>query len=131
MGTIAILGIMLLLAVVVEGLVEYFAGKPFDNIAALTPFKWTLPYIAAVVGVAGAFNYQLDLFSTLGDFLGRAVPVSALGIVLTGLAVGRGSNYLHDVVKRFFVKPAPLQVAEINAAEIQARLADCEELPPQ
>ena len=97
--------IILLLAFLVESLVEYLFGRIFDQVKALTPYRWLLAYIAAAVGIGGCFWYGFDLLYLLGGYLdaGMAGP-PAFGIALTGLAVGRGSNYVHDLVTRFFVK---------------------------
>jgi hypothetical protein len=97
--------IILLLAFLVESLVEYLFGRLFDQVKGLNPYRWLLAYIAGAIGILGCFWYGFDLLFLLGGYLdaGTAGP-SAFGIVLTGLAVGRGSNYVHDLVTRFFVK---------------------------
>jgi hypothetical protein len=106
MEVFAFLAFIIFLAAVVEGIVEYFFGKIVEHVPALQPYNWLLIYVAAAIGVAGTFHYQLDLFSVFASFLNMTITVSAFGITLTGLAVGRGSNYLHDLVEKYFVKPA-------------------------
>jgi hypothetical protein len=106
----SVLVIILLLAFLVESLTEYLFGKLFDQVVKLKPYRWTLMYIAAVVGVVGCFLYGFDLLALLGGFLPdegaaqAARQASWFGTLLTGLAVGRGSNYIHDLVAKFFVK---------------------------
>lgn len=105
LSVLGVLAIIFLLAFLVESLVEYLFGAVFDHVPKLTPFKWCLMYIALVVGVIGAFVYKFDLIYLIGQFVGNAVTITYFGIVLTGAAIGRGAGYLHDLVKRYFVKP--------------------------
>ncbi len=83
---------------------EYLFGAVADHVPALEPYKWTLMYISAAVGVAGAFIYRFDLLSLLGQFVGADVNVTPFGITLTGLAIGRGANYLHQIIDMYFTK---------------------------
>lgn len=103
---LSILTIIFFLAFLVESLVEYLFGQLFARMPAITQFSWTLMYIAAAVGVLSAFIYSFDLLSILGAYIGAPIPVTWLGMVMSGLAIGRGSNFLHDLVAKFFVKPA-------------------------
>lgn len=112
MEILGILAVIFLMAFMVESLVEYLFGQAVSHLPMLQPYSWLLMYFAAIVGVIGAFLYGFDLLYLLGNYL--AVPVDAFpvmaqptwfGILLTGLAIGRGSNYLHDLVAKFFVKP--------------------------
>ena len=79
------------LAFFTETIVEYILGTPMDKIAQVKPFKWCLMYASAVVGVLLAFFYRLDV---VAELYGEATWV---GMVITGLAVGRGSNFVHDL----------------------------------
>lgn len=102
-----VLLVILLLAFLVETTVEYFFGQACGRIAALQPYQWLLMYVAAAVGVGGAFLYGFDLLYILGNFLGGSEYIpgpSWLGVLLTGLAIGRGSNFVHDLVSKFFMK---------------------------
>lgn len=101
-----VLAVIFLLAFLVESLVEYLFGALFEHVTALLKFKWTLMYIAMAVGILGAFVYRFDLIYLIGQFVGSSVAVTTFGIVLTGAAIGRGANYLHDLVTKYFVKPA-------------------------
>lgn len=104
MNIFGILGVIFLLAFLVESLVEYLVGQVFDQVSVLTPYKWTLMYISAFVGVLGAVVYQFDLLFLLAQFLEVSLEQSIFGTILTGLSVGRGANYLHDLVTKYFVK---------------------------
>jgi len=99
-----VIGVIFLLAFLVESLVEYLFSPFFEKLPALQPHRWMLMYVAAGVGVGGCFFYGFDLLYLLGGYLDAEIQLSWLGMLLTGLAVGRGSNFVHDLVSRFFVK---------------------------
>ena len=107
MNVIAFIVLVLFLAFVIESLVEYFVGEVANHIPRVEPYKWLTMYLAAIVGIVAAFIYQLDLVHLLADFLGIQMAISTLGMVLTGLAIGRGSNFIHDIWKKFFLNPTP------------------------
>lgn len=89
------LGTILALAFLCESLTEYFFKDLLTGLRVDTRY---LRYISAVVGVALCLVYGVDLF---GDVLGVAVRFGPMGQVLTGLILGRGSNYVHDFYGRF------------------------------
>jgi hypothetical protein len=104
--------VMTAFAFLVETLVEFALGMLFDKIPKITPYKWVLAYAAIAVGILGAFVYKFDvifmLFSYLGveSWLGEPIRITIIGLIITGIAIGKGSNYLHDFLKKFFVKPS-------------------------
>lgn len=107
-NVLVILAIVLFIAFLIETLVEFVLGTLFDKIPKLAPLKWTIMYVAIAVAIFAAFLYRLDLVSLLAQFLGtNDIPQTTFGIVVTGVAIGKGSNYLHDLFKKFFVKPDP------------------------
>ena len=80
---------VLVLASLVEGFTEYAFGK----------VKWAQPYLmyfSLAVGVAAAVAYQIDFFAILG--LGLTAQFAWINWVVSGLLIGRGSNYLNDIV---------------------------------
>ena len=106
------LALMFVLAFLAETLTEYFArpflkydtlpgNEPPSNGQRVVP-AFVLRYIAAVVGVAIAFGYRADVLAILG--LPAVHPF--IGYLVTGLIIGRGANYLHDLVDRWL---APVQ----------------------
>jgi len=105
LSVLSILAVIFLLAFLTESLVEYLFGAIVEHVPALDPYRWLLMYVAAGVGVTGSFIYQFDLLHLLGDYVSAEIPVHWFGVLLTGLSIGRGSNYLHDLVKKYFVKP--------------------------
>lgn len=106
MTTVTTLLVITMLAFLVESLVEYAAGKPFDMIPVLTPYKWALAYLAMVVGVVGALVYKFDLLFILAKSLGVPLEQTTFGIIITGMAIGRGSSFIHDLTSKYF-SPKP------------------------
>jgi hypothetical protein len=89
--------IILVLSVLVEMLVEYFlkplVPQPKDD--ANPPWWATIPwarYAAALVGIGICLWYGLDILSIMFP----TMAASYVGMILTGLLISRGANYLHD-----------------------------------
>jgi hypothetical protein len=106
---LAIVVVILLLAFMIETLVEALLGKPLEK-AGLKSWTWALMYVAVAVGIAAAWFYQFDLIYLLGSFLEDVIgqpimiPSTSFGVVVTGISIGMGSAYIHDLLKRFFRK---------------------------
>lgn len=98
METAKLITLALALAFMAESSVEYVFGTAFAKFPKLAAWSWTLMYVALGVGVALAFLYRLDLLSLI---LGE--PASVQGIALTGVAIGRGANFVHDLVSRYIL----------------------------
>lgn len=126
MQPIASLTLVLLLSFIAEGLTEYFArpfftprvpnnNTPPNRIQPLNDARppvipppptvlspmW-LRYVAALVGIVLSLAYRVDLLAMFGYHAFHPIA----GMVLTGILVGRGSNYMHDLVDRYF-QPIP------------------------
>lgn len=82
-----ILGI-LLLATLIEGLVTYLFGEEVSG-------RTYLRYIALVLGVGASIAYKVDIPAMVG--LSTSMPI--IGYIVSGLIIGRGSNYLNDIMK--------------------------------
>ena len=104
MNVLGTLAVIFLLAFLVEALVEAVFGKVVEQVPKLKPYSWLLAYLAFAAGVAGAFVYRFDLLFLLGQWLDAPVPLTSFGMILTGLGVGRGSNFINDLVSKFFKK---------------------------
>lgn len=78
---------LFIVATLVEGIVEYFFAK--EDKAQ----PW-LKYAAAVIASVICVSYNLDILGLLG----MVSPIPYVGNLLTGLVVGRGSNYLNDFI---------------------------------
>jgi hypothetical protein len=77
------------LAVFVEGFIEYFVSTPEKA------QPW-VKYIAAAIGVVLSIAYNIDLLATVGV----ATTYPFVGSIITGLIIGRGSNYLNDFITK-------------------------------
>jgi hypothetical protein len=89
-----IIALVFALAIICEGIVEYiFSPLP-------SQYK---PYVAAALGVLVCVAYNADVLALLGAQAG----VPYVGAVLTGLLIGRGSSYMHDIVSRIRTVAAP------------------------
>ena len=108
----------LILAFLVESFVEYFFGLFFEYIPdKFQKFKkLVLSLVAATVGVLLCFFYKLDLIYILTTissmFAGKEpiITITAPGILLTGLGVGRGANYIHQFISQYIPAPKPLPI---------------------
>jgi hypothetical protein len=94
------LTIILVFAVLVEMLVEYFVKPLIPKTEDPEP-KWyyTLPYsryAAGIVGIALCLVYRLDIIALLFGVVAHSQTWSYVGMVLTGLLISRGANYVHD-----------------------------------
>jgi hypothetical protein len=90
---------ILLLAALTEGLVEYFLQpwlKP-DNEDVPIWRSMALRYSAALVGVGLCLAYAVDVLALVG-LAGR---LDFVGEIMTGLLIGRGSNYVNDFIERW------------------------------
>ena len=76
---------ILLLAVFVEKIVEYIQGH----------INWK-DLSALVLGVIVAFGFEVDIFLVLG----LVAEWSWLGYVMSGLALGAGSAFVHDLIEQ-------------------------------
>lgn len=83
-----ILGIVLL-TTLIEGLITYIFGKNYvDN-----PRPW-IKYISLLMGIILAIAYQIDIPLMAGLNSGYIY----VGYIVSGLIIGRGSNYLNDIL---------------------------------
>ena len=113
--TLATFAGILILATLVESLVEYLVKPIFlpkdppqpdtsseEGDKPLVPLSpatrvLLLRYISAGTGMLLCLAYRADLLALAG--LTTHTPV--VGSLITGIVVGRGANYLHDLVSRW------------------------------
>lgn len=76
----------------VEGFIEYTLGGVLKN-GQRAILKWA----ALALGAALAIAYNVDLLAQFG--LVSTIPF--VGEIVTGVIIGRGSNYVHDVLGAF------------------------------
>lgn len=85
------------LAMMVEGIVEFFLA-PLVELAAKWVPPFTIRYLAMIVGIAICILYQIDLLAAL---IGLEAIHPLVGFVLSGILMGRGSNYIHDLIGKW------------------------------
>ncbi len=85
------LGAVVFLATFIEGTLSYLF-KPVDG----QSYAW-LKYVALAFGVAIAIAYRIDVLA----YFGILSPVPYVGFIITGIVIGRGSNYVNDVFAFF------------------------------
>ena len=100
-SSLGVLSIIFALSFLTESLTEYVFGTPLDKLG-WAKFKWGLMYVSLALGVGLAFFYQFDLIWLLSQVVGESISPSWPGFVLTGLGIGRGANWLHQFVERYF-----------------------------
>ncbi len=86
---------VLALAFLAESLTEYLFAGPLA--AARLPGA-LLRYVAVAVGVVLAWAYDLDITRDVLDLTARP---AILGVVLTGVILGRGASYVHDFYQSY------------------------------
>jgi hypothetical protein len=90
---------VLALAFLAESLTEYLFAAPLS--AARLP-AGVIRYVAVAVGVLLAWAYDLDLTR---DALGLQPQPAVLGVILSGVVLGRGASYVHDFYANY-LRPA-------------------------
>lgn len=79
---------LLFVTVIIEALITY--GK---TIVREKKLQWQV-LLSMALGVVCAFGFGIDLFAVAG--IEAKIPY--LGIVLTGILLSRGSNYIFDLI---------------------------------
>lgn len=82
------IGGIIFLAFFIEGLVEYLFNRD-DGVK-----QPVLRYVALIIGVALAIAYKVDILAMVG--LTTTIPF--IGYIVSGIIIGRGSNYVNDAV---------------------------------
>ena len=86
------IAIIIAVAILIEGLVEY--GKNIADMFYGGDKKTAITQIVTIViGIALAFAFSADMFIPLGLTVNHYV-----GMVLTGIVMSRGSNYVSDLI---------------------------------
>ncbi|MBU0491322.1 MAG: hypothetical protein KKA73_13575 [Chloroflexi bacterium] len=120
-----------LLAIIIERLIEalvapWLPGVVAAAVARVAPDadgarvgSWSLLATGILGGLLAAFGFQVDLISPLAVAAGAAIN-PALGMALTGLLIGGGSNLVHDVfgMARRFQRPGELIEGESLSMDI-------------
>ncbi|CDX04761.1 hypothetical protein DesLBE_2574 [Desulfitobacterium sp. LBE] len=95
------LSMVVLLAVVVEKIVDLF--KTVVSTIPFLPDKirpFTLELISLGIGILLAYETQIDALSLIGI----QTKNGYVGVIITGLVVGKGANFAHDFFHLFNAK---------------------------
>ena len=94
------IGLILMVAVLLEGLVEY--GKTIVDTVETRDYRTAIIQgitIIAVIFLAFAFNLQL-FNGALAEFYPNLTLNATIDTVLTGILFSRGSNYMSNIFMR-------------------------------
>lgn len=81
----------IVLAIIVEGTLTYLFGESSEE----STRPW-LRYVSLGFGVVAAIAFQVDVIAALG--VTSVYPL--VGQIATGLVIGRGSNYVNDLISK-------------------------------
>ena len=108
---IAALTGILVLATIAEAIVEHIFAPILDarDPTDMEPeparvLDWpalALRYVSVLIGVALCILYQVDLLA----YFDLVSPWPFVGWIITGLLIGRGSNFIHDFATRWLTRP--------------------------
>lgn len=93
---------MLFLSTFIEGLVKYLfdvATGVTDGKTPNTKLEWLKPYthfFALFLGIVLAVAYRIDIPSMFGLMTNYGV----VNYIISGIAIGRGSNYINDLISK-------------------------------
>lgn len=88
------IAVIIAVAILIEGLVEY--GKNIIDMFYGGEKKTAIiQMVTIVVGIALAFAFGANMFVPLGLTVNHYI-----GMVLTGIVMSRGSNYVSDLIGR-------------------------------
>ena len=86
------IAVIIAVAILIEGLVEY--GKTIaDTFEDGEKRTALIQVVTIVIGVGLAFAFDADMFVPLGLTVNHYI-----GMVLTGIVMSRGSNYVSDLI---------------------------------
>lgn len=85
-------------AILIEGLVEY--GKSIEAMFSDGDMKTGITQmITIVIGILLAFAFNADMFVPTGLIVNHTI-----GMILTGIIMSRGSNYVSDFIGKIGTK---------------------------
>jgi hypothetical protein len=94
-----LVGVFLVSALLIEGLTEII--KSILANLGLTLTDWMDQLISIVFGMTIAFVGRMDFFALVSEISNIDFPATqTLGIILSGLVLSRGSNAIHDILKK-------------------------------
>jgi hypothetical protein len=117
LSVMSLLLVLVFLAYLIETLLEALLSKVLrERWSGWSQWSWLMFVPAVGLGVYAAILYRLDFLFLLGSFLEQVLfdltgqeqplglPQTVFGYVITGVGVGMGSTYVHDLIGRYFKK---------------------------
>ena len=105
--------VLLIVAIVVEAIVEY--AKTIIKMFTEKDYKTAVTQLVTIgLGVFMAFQFDLQLFNKVLSEFYPINPDATFDTILTGILLSRGSNYMSDLVKRFM----PSQITALVPEEL-------------
>ena len=97
MNTVALI---IMVSIVVEGLIEY--AKTIEKAVVAYGYKTAITQgLTLILGIGMAFVFHLELFNgAMSEFYGGISINPYVDIVLTGILLSRGSNYVSDLISK-------------------------------
>jgi hypothetical protein len=99
-GALDLVATLALLGFLCESMVQYI----------FSPFKKIEPYLMYVslgMGVFLAIAFNVNLIAAVVPGIPGTVLAYWTGVVLTGLIIGRGANFVHDLWEKFITVQKP------------------------
>ena len=94
------------LAFIAESMSEYLFAAGLKALEGKHPAlaeAQPMRYVALAVGLLLTYSYSLDVIYEAFGYTANWPP---MGLIITGLAIGRGSGFLHDFWKSYLQRPA-------------------------
>jgi len=85
-----------LLAFVAEAMTEYLFSEPLNRFQG-GRYCFMLKYIACAIGIGFCVGYRIDILEMVA---GLEPTAPWIGWIISGAIIGRGSNFLNDVIDR-------------------------------
>lgn len=96
------LSLIMLLAIVVEKVVELFKTLVYSVPFFPDKFRpFTLELFSLILGMLLAYEARMNAL----ELIGVQTQDSLVGIIITGLVIGKGANFAHDFFSYFSKKP--------------------------
>lgn len=92
--------LIVILAMIIESLIE----KIKEIISPKKAPKWVWFIAASIIGIAGCIFFDLNIFEYAGFNSSYVVAAAWFGYVITGMAIGSGSGFVHKIIG-FMDKP--------------------------
>lgn len=86
------LAVVLIFSILNESIIEYF----FGTVARVRPY---LPLISLAISILITFMYQVNIFTIT---FGVQTESPFLDFLFSGFIIARVSNYINDLVQKFF-----------------------------